>query len=172
MATSQPPPPSPAGRPDQDDRPSIKVLMAASMLRRGRQPLDVANATSVPLALIELIATEHHPALPGRPEPPWPGGATAWMPETPPLASEANLPTPDLLVQQSQIDASRWAIRICCAAALVVVGDVCLAAVAAITHSFTVAMAAVILTLFLLIALGLCAVGCAYAARGRLPRPL
>jgi len=69
MATNQSPSPFPAGRPDQDDRPSIKVVMAASMLRRGHQPLDVANATSVPLALVELIATEHRPDPPRHPEP-------------------------------------------------------------------------------------------------------
>lgn len=169
MATSQPPSPSPAGRPDQDDRPSIKVVVAASMLRRGHQPLDVANATGVPLALVELIATEHHPDLPGRPEPIRPSGVTAWILDGPPLVSDNDPTTADLLVQRSQMGTSRWAIRICCTAALVVVGNVGLAAAAAITHSFTVALAAVILTLLLLMALALCAIGCAYAVRGGIP---
>jgi hypothetical protein len=66
MATSQPPSPSPAGRPDQDDRPSIKVVMAASMLRRGHQPLEVANATGVPLALVELLTRHRTPSRPAR----------------------------------------------------------------------------------------------------------
>src|SRR3954463_6716733 len=70
------PSPFPAGRPDQDDQPSIKIGVAASMLRRGYQPLDVANATDVPLALVELIATETDPAPPERPAPPRPAGAT------------------------------------------------------------------------------------------------
>lgn len=169
MATSQPPSPSPAGRPDQDDRPSIRVVMAASMLRRGHQPLDVANATGVPLALVELIATEHHPDLPGRPEPIRPSGVTAWILDGPPLVSDDDPTTADLLAQQSQMGASRWATRICCAAALVVVGNVGLAAAAAITHSFMVLLAAVIVTLLLLMALGLCALGCAYAVRSGLP---
>lgn len=69
MVASPPPSPSPAGRPDQDDRPSIKVGVAASMLRRGHPPLEVANATGVPLALVELIAAEHHPDRPGHPGP-------------------------------------------------------------------------------------------------------
>jgi hypothetical protein len=91
------------------------------------------------------------------------------MLDGPALASDDDPTTPDLSVQQSQMGAFRWATRICCAAALVVVGNVGLAAAAAITHSFTVVMAAVILTLLVLMALGLCAIGCAYAVRGELP---
>jgi hypothetical protein len=40
------------------DRPSIRVAMAASLLRHGRDPVRVAERTQVPLALVELLA-EH-----------------------------------------------------------------------------------------------------------------
>jgi len=40
------------------DRPSIKVATAAAMLRRGHDPIRVAELTKVPLALVELLA-EH-----------------------------------------------------------------------------------------------------------------
>ena len=169
MATSQSPSPFPAGRPDQDDRPSIKVVMAASMLRRGHQPLDVANATGVPLALVELIATEHHPDLPRHPEPIRFSGGTGSLLDGPPRVSDDDRSTPDLSRQHLQMGASRWMIRICCAAALVVVANVGLAAAVEITHSFTVAATAAIVTVLLLTALGLCAIGCAYAVRGGLP---
>jgi hypothetical protein len=169
MVASQPPSPSPAGRPDQDDQPSIKVDLAASMLRRGRQPLDVANATGVPLALVELIAAEHHPDLPGHPGPTRPTGATGSMLDEPRSAPEDDLVRPDLLVQHTDLGASRWAARICCAAVVVIVGNVGLAAAAEIMHSSALAMAAVILTPLLLTALGLCAIAC--VGRGGSPRP-
>ena len=172
MATSQSPSPFPAGRPDQDDRPSIKVVIAASMLRFGHQPLDIANATGVPLALVELIATEHHPGLPRHPEPIRPSGATGSLLNGSPRASDDDPTTPDLLGQHPQTDGSQRVTRICCAAALVVVGNVGLAAAVEITHSFTVAATAAIVTVLLLTALALCAIGCAYPVRGRLPRPL
>lgn len=69
-----PPPPTPR-RPDHDDKPSIQLAMAASMLRRGRDPHTVAKATKVPLALVELI-NEHldpTPTNPSRPQPSNPG---------------------------------------------------------------------------------------------------
>jgi hypothetical protein len=172
MVTSQPPSPSPAGRPDQDDRPSIKVGAAASMLRRGHQPLDVANATGVPVALVELIAAEHHPDPPGRPAPTRPTGATSSRLDEPPSAPDDDPVRPDLSVQQhTQLVASRWAARIGGAAVLVIVGNVGLAAAADITHSSTLAVAAVILTPLLLTALGLCAIACTCAGRGGSPRP-
>jgi hypothetical protein len=171
MVTSQFPSPSPAGRPDQDDRPSIKVGVAASMLRRGHQPLDVANATGVPVALVELIAAEHHPDPRGRPEPTRPTGATSSRLDEPPSAPNEHPVRPDLSVQHTQLVASRWAARICCAAVLIIIGSVGLAAAADITHSSTLAVAAVILTPLLLTALGLCAIACACAGRGGSPRP-
>lgn len=167
MATSQPPSPSPAGRPDQDDRPSTKVVIAASMLRRGYQPLDVANATSVPLALVELIATEHHPGLPRHPEPF--SGATGSLLDGPPPPSVDDPTRPELSRPHPHMGFSRWVTRICCAAALVVVANIGLAVAAEITHSLTVAVAAAILAVLLLMALGVCAVGCAYVVRGELP---
>jgi hypothetical protein len=169
MVTSQPPSSSPAGRPESDDRPSIKVGVAASMLRRGHQPLDVANATGVPSALVELIAAEHHRDPPGRPGPTRSTGATGAMLDQPRSVPEDDRVRPDLSVPHPQRGASRWAARICCAAVLIVVGNVGLAAAADITHSSTLAMAAVILTPLLLTALGLCAIAC--ACRGGSPRP-
>jgi hypothetical protein len=65
--------------------------------------------------------------------------------------------------------ASRWVTRICCAAALVVVANVGLAAAVEITHSFPVVVTAAIVTVLLLAALGLCAIGGAYAVRDGLP---
>ena len=171
MVTSQPPSPSPAGRPDQDDRPSIKLGVAASMLRRGHPPLDVANATGVPLALVDLIAAEHHHNPPGRPEPTPPTGATSSMPDEPGSALDDDPVRPEVSVHHPALDTSRWAARICCAAVLVLVGNVGLAAAADIMHRSTLAMAAVILTPLLLTALGLCAIACTYAGRGGSPRP-
>ena len=170
MISSQPPSPSPAGRPDEDNRPSIEVGVAASMLRRGYPPLDVANATGVPLALVELIATEHHPDPPGRPEPAPPAGASSSTLEKPPSAPGDDPVRPNLPVPHTPPGASRWAAWICCAAVLVVVGNVGLAAAAEIRHMPTLAMAAVILTPLLLTALGLCAIGCAWGDRSRSPR--
>jgi hypothetical protein len=138
------------------------------MLRRGHQPLDVANATSVPLALVEFIATEHHPD-PGHPEPIRFSGGTGSLLDGPTRVSGDGLTTPDLSGQHPQMGASRWVTRICCAAALVVVGNVGLAAAVEITHSFTVAATAAIVTVLLLTALALCAIGCAYAVRDGLP---
>lgn len=155
------PSPPPAGRPDQDNRPSIKVGMAASMLRRGHRPLDVANATGVPLALVELIHTEHHPDPTERLAPA--AGAAGPVINEPRSAPDSV--RPDLPAQHGPRGASRWAVRICCAALLVVLGNVGLAAAADITHMPTLAMVAVILTPLLLTALGLCAI--AYACVGR-----
>ncbi|MBV8995616.1 MAG: hypothetical protein JO287_18390 [Pseudonocardiales bacterium] len=169
MVASQPPSPSAAGRPDQDDQPSIKVGVAASMLRRGRRPLDVANATGVPLGLVELIAAERHPAPPGHPGPTLPTGATGSMLDESRSAPEDDLVRPDLLVQHPDLGAFRWAVRICCAAVVVIVGNVGLAAAAEIVHSSALAMAAVILTPLLLTVLGLCAIAC--VGRGGSPRP-
>ena len=171
MVASQPPSPSPAGRPDQDNRPSIKVGVAASMLRRGHQPLDVANATDVPLALVELIAAEHHPDPPGHPGPTRSAGATGSMIDEPRAAPEDESLRPDLLVQYTDLGSLGWAARICCAAVLVIVGNVGLAAAAEIMHSSTLVVAAVILTPLLLTALGLCAIACACVDRGGSPRP-
>lgn len=171
MVASQPPSPSPAGPLDQDDQPSIKVGVAASMLRRGRQPLDVVNATGVPLALVELIAAEHHLDPPGHPGATRPTGASGSMLDEPRSAPEDDPVRPDLLVQHTDLCASRWAARICCAAVLVIVGNVGLAAAAEIMHSSALAMAAVILTPLLLTALGLCAIACACAGRDGSPQP-
>ena len=41
-----------------DDRPSVQVAMAASLLRCGRAAVRVADITAVPLAMVELIADE------------------------------------------------------------------------------------------------------------------
>lgn len=176
MVTSQSPSPSPAGRPDQDDRPSTKLGVAVSMLRRGHSPLDVANATGVPLALVDLIAAEHHPDPPGRPEPSPSTGATSSMPDEPGSALDDDpvrddRVRPEVSVHHTALDTPRWAARICCAAVLVLVGNVGLAAAADIMHSSTLAMAAVILTPLLLTALGLCAIACTYAGRGGSPPP-
>lgn len=42
--------------PCEFDRPSIRVAMAASLLRHGHEPLRAAEITRVPLALVQLIA--------------------------------------------------------------------------------------------------------------------
>lgn len=65
-----PSPPTPR-RPDHDDKHSIQLAMAASMLRRGHNPHAVAEATKAPLGLVELI-NEHldpPPTTPSRPQP-------------------------------------------------------------------------------------------------------
>ena len=58
-----PPPPTPR-QPDHDHRPSMRMLVAASMLRHGHDPHAVAEATGVPLALVDLIGDQldTHPA--------------------------------------------------------------------------------------------------------------
>jgi hypothetical protein len=69
------PPPRPR-RPDHDQRPSMRVRVAASMLRHGHDPHAVTQATGVPLALVELISEglDPHPAAsPHHPSPPTPG---------------------------------------------------------------------------------------------------
>lgn len=170
MVTSQPPSPSPAGDPDHDDRPSIKVGVAASMLRRGHQSLDVADATGVPLALVELIAAEHHADTPGRPGPTPPTGLGSMLDE-PRSALDDDPVRLGVSVQHTELVASRWAVRICCAAVLVIMGNVGLATAADITHTSTLAMAAVILTPLLLTALGLCVIAFACAGHGGSPRP-
>jgi len=166
MAISQPPLPSSAGSPDQDNRPSIKVGVAALMLRRGHQPLEVANATDVPLALVELIAAEQHAEVPGCPRPTWTAaGAISAMLEEPLLVSGDHPIRPDPSVQDAP-GGSHWAaVRICCAAVLVILGTIGLAVAAQITHMPTLAMVAVILTPLLLTGLGLCVIGCACAGR-------
>lgn len=165
------PSPSPAGRPDQDDQPSIKIGVAASMLRRGYQPLDVANATDVPLALVELIATESRPDPPKRPAPTPPAGTTSSMLDEPRPVPDDNPVRPDLSAPPNRLGASRWATGICCAAVLVVLGTVGLAAAADITHNPALAIAAVILTPLLLTVLGLCAIACACTGPGGSRRP-
>lgn len=171
MVTSQPPSPPPAGPPDQDHRPSIMIGMAASMLRHRHHPLDVANATDVPLALVELIATEHHSDSPGHPGPTRPTGATSSMVDEHHLAIDDDPVRPGLSVQHPEPVASRWRVWICCAAVLVIAGNVSLAAAAEIMRMSTLAVVAVILTPLLLTALGLCAIGCACLDRDESPRP-
>ena len=51
-------PPRPTPRPDHDHRPSMRMLVAASMLRHGHDPRAVAEATAVPQALVELIGDQ------------------------------------------------------------------------------------------------------------------
>ncbi len=58
--TGSPPPASsdPGSDPlhgDDDQRPGLRIRLAAVLLGQGRDPLDVARTTGVPLALIELI---------------------------------------------------------------------------------------------------------------------
>ena len=172
MATNQPPSPSPDGRPDQDDRPSIKIGVAASMLRRGYPPLDVANATDVPLALVELIATEHHPHISRLRAPTPPVRATSSMLAEPDSATDDHLAKPNLWVPPEESGPSRWwAVRICCAAVLVVLVSIGLAVVADVTHNSVFAIFAVIFAPLLLTLLGLCAVVCACAGHGGSPRP-
>lgn len=73
------------------DRPSIRVAMAAVMLRHGRDPLHVADTTGVPLALVELLA-EHLPTpAPAHPDnpvttSPRPPRPAPFSPHPPPLA--------------------------------------------------------------------------------------
>jgi hypothetical protein len=165
------PSPSPAGRPDQDDRPSIKIGAAASMLRRGYQPLDVANATDVPLALVELIATEHHADPPERPASTPPAGAASSMLMEPRSGADDNPVRPDLSVPSNKWRTSWWATGLCCAAVLVILGSIGLAAAADITHNSTFAIVAVIITPLLLTALGLCAIACTCTGRGGSSRP-
>jgi hypothetical protein len=75
------------------DRPSIRVAMAASLLRHGRDPVRVAERTQVPLALVELLAEhaggDRHCVRPRRsagcqssifePDSPQPSGGSAWQ---------------------------------------------------------------------------------------------
>lgn len=165
------PSPFPAGRPDQDDRPSIKIGVAASMLRRGYQPLDIANATDVPLALVELIATEHQLDPPERPASTPPAGAASSMLIEPHSASDDNPVRPDLSAPPNKWGSYRWIAALCSAAVLVILGSVGLAAVADITHNSTFAIVAVVITPLLLTALGLSAIACTYVGRGGSSRP-
>ncbi|MBN9098768.1 MAG: hypothetical protein J0I49_11750 [Pseudonocardia sp.] len=64
MASTPHPERPPRRRPPRDEQPSVQVAMAASMLRRHRDPARVATVTGVPLALVHLIA-EHLPTEPG-----------------------------------------------------------------------------------------------------------
>ncbi|MGH3570512.1 MAG: hypothetical protein ACRDUW_01575 [Pseudonocardiaceae bacterium] len=57
------PPPGPG----QDERPSIRVAVAASMLRHGRHPVEIAEVTGVPLAMVALIAEHLDPGHPPAP---------------------------------------------------------------------------------------------------------
>jgi len=63
MASTPRPERPPHRRPPRDEQPSVQVAMAASMLRRRRDPARVAAVTGVPLALVHLIA-EHLPPGP------------------------------------------------------------------------------------------------------------
>lgn len=171
MATNPGPSPSPDGRPDQDDRPSIKISVAASMLRRGHPPLDVANATDVPLALVELIATEHQPDPPRHPAPTPSLRATSSMFAEPDTATDDRLVKSNLWVPPEQIGPSWLAAGICCAAVLVILVSIGLAAAADVTHNPFFAIFAIIFAPLLLTTLGLCAAACAYAGHGRSPRP-
>lgn len=50
--------PGPAPRPDPDHRPSMRILLAARLLRDGHEPATVSARTQVPCALVDLIDSE------------------------------------------------------------------------------------------------------------------
>jgi len=54
-----PGPPKPA--PDRDHRASLRILLAANLLRRGEDLAHVSEVTGVPVALAELIQAEQVP---------------------------------------------------------------------------------------------------------------
>ena len=141
------------------------------MLRHGHHPLKVADATGVPLALVELIHAEHHPH-PVNPAPTPPAGDTA-----PVLDQLSSAPDPgavsdvdlvgqvpnygpvaaDLDRRRTELVWSRWRARNRCAAILALVGNVALATAADITHLFALVIAAVMLTPLLVVLLWWCA---------------
>jgi hypothetical protein len=51
-------------RPERGERLSIRVALAASMLRHGRDPHEIAQVTQVPLALVQLLAEHPTPRTP------------------------------------------------------------------------------------------------------------
>jgi hypothetical protein len=51
-----------------EDRRSVRVALAAALLRHGRDPIRVAETTEVPLALVEFLA--EHPRAARRPDRP------------------------------------------------------------------------------------------------------
>ncbi|WP_298800350.1 hypothetical protein [uncultured Pseudonocardia sp.] len=81
MASTPHPERPPRRRPPRDEQPSVQVAMAASMLRRRRDPARVAALTGVPPALVHLIA-EHLPTEP----------APDTDPDTPPLHPNRSAP--------------------------------------------------------------------------------
>jgi hypothetical protein len=64
MVTNRPKPPPTPRWSDHDEKPSMRVRVAASMLRHGHDPQEIAQGTGVPLALVELIGEglDTHPA--------------------------------------------------------------------------------------------------------------
>lgn len=52
------PDPVPSRPVDHDRRPSLRLRVALTRLRHGEDPADVAAATKVPLALVEVLADE------------------------------------------------------------------------------------------------------------------
>ena len=130
------------------------------MLRQGHHPVQVADVTGVPLALVHLIDAERHP-LPANPRPTPPAGPTLGQPGS---APDEDRVRSDLAIEHTDLVGSRWEARICRAAGLTIVGNLSLVAAAYVAHIPVLAMAAVVLTPLLLTILGLCAIAC--AARG------
>jgi hypothetical protein len=152
--------PSPTPRrPDQDERPSNRMYAAALMLRRGRDPHQIAEQTGVPLALVELI-DEHldtHPAA--SPPPPTPAhlhdqsrynldAHEAAGADLHPPARPAELLSPQL--NDTQTGHSRRRTRTIIALALALLVDSGLTASVVITHNYALGAAAVLLSALLL----------------------
>lgn len=91
-----PPPPIPR-QPDKGQRPSIRMALAASMLRHRRDPHEVAGETGVPLTLVELIAEglHTHPATPT--PPPAPHHLSPPTPTTDPATTPMTTTRPALI---------------------------------------------------------------------------
>jgi hypothetical protein len=127
--------PSPTPRrPDQDDRPSMRVRVAASMLRHGRDPHQIAEETGVPLALVQLIDEDLGTH-----------GTAAADPHPPAIAAE--LLSPQL--NNTHTGHSRQRARTVIALALALLAESGLIAGAAITHHHVLGAGAVLLAALL-----------------------
>ncbi|NMI02314.1 hypothetical protein [Pseudonocardia acidicola] len=108
------------------------MAMAASMLRHGHAPLEVAAATGVPLALVQLLA-EHRTAAPPA-DPAGPGSAP------PPPGPQPTHPPPATRRHH------RWQAWVRYTAGTAMIGNLGLALAAAPTHLPVLGLASLLLT--------------------------
>jgi hypothetical protein len=150
-----PPPPIPR-RPDHDHRPSMRMLVAASMLRHGHDPPAVAEATGVPLALVDLIGEQldTHPATSPppatHPSPDHRAGNNIGADQHPPATPTNPVGVP----RAPERHAQRWA-RITVAALIGWMINLGLSATADIIHLPTLGITSLILAPLLVIVLAL-----------------